>query len=513
MPDPETRGAWSTYSCDVEAGNGVDGRVSVRETGDGAICVEVGPCGGRAVHARRTKDAWAASESLAELAPLGPARVSPSWVAGLCTQDGWLEPLASPLTDVLRLPSCHRTMLRPGHAAAFEALPLSTRAPEGDLRALLEGALSRYARGPLAVATGGLYSSCILALAHRVRGDTMCVSIALGGDDDDRPYVESTCRHLGITPDFVGVEEALRALPADLTVDGAPLAWPGALLEIAAMRRARERGAIAVLSGAGGDDMFDEDRAVAARVLEAGRVKEALAIALPRGAPLSALGRRLLRPLLRRRVPFALRSLSMSLRAGRSSSLPELFGPLARAAHEECWLRQSQDREFFDHDADERVLLSFRSRQFDALAFHRRLSEAAAGLPRLDPFLEPDVTAFAMRAEPWEHFERDLPRGLLRRAAGSELPDDVYRRTSRASIDAACATIAQRTGPALERLADVSALADLRIVEPRAFRPAFDAWRSGSRDGHDGLPYVWPVLAAEAWLRGTHDLPRRFEGA
>jgi hypothetical protein len=70
----------------------------------------------------------------------------------------------------------------------------------------------------------------------------------------------------------------------------------------------------------------------------------------------------------------------------------------------------------------------------------------------------------------------------------------------------------ERLAPALVDLADVSALADLGIIEPRAFRPVFDAWRANPSSEEQGFRYVWTMLAVEAWLRGLHRLPRRFEG-
>jgi hypothetical protein len=393
----------------------LDGRVRVRELDGGALQVTIGPCGGRAVYARMANGVWSVSESIHALALADKmsalAHVLPSWVAATCTLDTCAEPLASPLADVLRLPSSARTTLTPGHAAAFEPLPFSTAAPNGTLRTLLEHHLHRYPRGPIAVTTGGLYSSSILALAHRVRGDAMCVSIDLGGEDNDRPFVESLCRHLGITPHFVTVEDGLREIPPDFTMDGAPLASPGAALELAAFRRAKELSAVAVLSGAGGDELFEEDRSVAARILESGRIRDAFSIARPHGAPLSDLRARLLRPLARRRVPWSVRRAMMALRGQGKLPLPAFFGALPRALRDEAWLRGTEDPDFFDQGPDERVALSFRSPHFDSVAFHRRLSEAAVSLPRLDPFLEPDVLAFAMRAAPWEHFEGDLPRG------------------------------------------------------------------------------------------------------
>jgi hypothetical protein len=60
-------------------------------------------------------------------------------------------------------------------------------------------------------------------------------------------------------------------------------------------------------------------------------------------------------------------------------------------------------------------------------------------------------------------------------------------------------------------LANPTALADLGLVEPRAFREDFDGFVSNPEAHPDGWMRLWPVLASEAFVRGHCDLPGRFE--
>jgi hypothetical protein len=227
---------------------------------------------------------------------------------------------------------------------------------------------------------------------------------------------------------------------------------------------------------------------------------------------LRALGQNLLRPLLRRRLPWEFRRAVRVLRTAGRRRLPSFFGVLPQVIQEEAFLLRAAEREFSEAKPEEQLSRVLASSHFDAVAFHRGLAEQSTGLPRFDPLLEPDVVALAVTSPAMEHFEGALSRGLLRRAVKGALPDVVWRRTTKAGIEAACSTLVALARPGLDRLADVSALADLGIVEPRKFATVYQQFVASPSSVELGFRYVWTTLAVEAFLRGAYGLPGRFEG-
>ena len=86
-------------------------------------------------------------------------------------------------------------------------------------------------------------------------------------------------------------------------------------------------------------------------------------------------------------------------------------------------------------------------------------------------------------------------------------------RRDKASFEQACLTMF-RSVP-VERwrqLATPTALGDLGLVEPRAFRAEYDAFERDIVAKPEGWMRVWPAMACEAFVRGVARLPGRFAG-
>jgi hypothetical protein len=300
-----------------------------------------------------------------------------------------------------------------------------------------------------------------------------------------------------------------------MTVDAAPLAWPSSPLEIASMRAARALGCVAVVSGGGGDDLFDRDPTAAGAIFASGAWSAAIRIASAgtEGTISTRLWRNLAWPLLRRQVPWQVRRFKRMHRDGRGH-YPSFFRPLAKREHDDVRARRHGLRLVDEQRSpEERVAWAFDLPFAGPTAFHRHLSEVVAGIPRFDPYFEPDVIACAMSAPLPSHFEGELPRGVLRRAARAHLPPAVWERTSKAGFEAACAVLFRAHRPALDGLADVGALADLGLIEPRLFAEAYARFARDPIEDVVGWGYIWPTLAVEAFVRGVGGLPRRFAGS
>ncbi len=111
--------------------------------------------------------------------------------------------------------------------------------------------------------SGGLDSSCVVALAKRFDQDIRCFTIEIlgGGEDgipDDLPYAERVANHLGVRLERIQVESKSMASDIEQMVFqlDEPLADPAPLNALYISSLARKLGYKVLLSGAGGDDLF-----------------------------------------------------------------------------------------------------------------------------------------------------------------------------------------------------------------------------------------------------------------
>ena len=395
---------------------------------------------------------------------------------------------------------------------AIDDAPAMTSATAvAETRSALEHAVERAFAGVKRVAVltgGGLDSSALLALAvsaaRRSGGSAFGVALDFGGEGDDRPHLAALEAHLGCEILRVRPEEAAhRFALVHEGVDATPLTWPGGAMEIELMARARAHGAERALTGAGADDLFDGEPRALADVARGGELRRATAAARRLrgfGRPRSPIVSWLARPLLARLAP-------RSLRAWRARHAPlraqPWLTPLARRFMEE-W-RDHQIERTYAHDDSARARLTARltAPHLEHLAWLRHQEEVGSGLERLDPYLDPALVAAITRIPRALLLHGDVRRGLFREALGELLPESLRRRLDKASFEPAFARFVEGAGgfEPLRSLASVAQLGALGLVEPRAFRKAFDAFvATASESTCNGWGTVWPVLAVEAFL-------------
>lgn len=372
------------------------------------------------------------------------------------------------------------------------------------LRSELEAAVDRATAGARRVAVltgGGLDSGGLLAVTvarARARGATVfALAFDFGGPGDDRPYMRALERELGC--------EVLRVAPEDARgrdelldgVDALPFVWPSAWLEVEAFVRARQNGAEVVLSGCGGDELFDGDPWEISELVRRGRPVSAIRLASRlRGfdRPRLAALQWPLRRLVASRVPLAIRR----RRARRAPlAIPTWAGPrLAR------WFREERERAFERTiDPEYRGPTSLDLHRVQLLTL-RHLVVTASGLPRRDPYMDPRFRAAMARVPHHLLLHGGVRRGLFRHALRDLLPRMLRERLDKAFVEPALARWLEANG-GIERfrpLASATELAARGLAEPRAFQRAFDAFAK-NREDDDAWTTLWPALASEAFLR------------
>jgi asparagine synthetase B (glutamine-hydrolysing) len=373
------------------------------------------------------------------------------------------------------------------------------------LRTELEAAVDRALAGARRVAVfagGGMDSGGLLAVAAqraRARGATVIgLALDFGGRADDRPYLRALEAKVGCEILRVSPEDARERFGLVLTgVDAMPFVWPSAALEVEAFARARANGADVVLSGLGGDELFDGDPWALSELARSGRIRDALHLARTlRGFPRPPLATLQwpFRRLVASRVPRPIRL----LRARRAPlATPAWAGPrLAR------WYREQRDRETertLDPASTGPSSLDFHRVQLLSL---RHLVVTTAGIPRRDPYMDPRFRAVAARIPKHLWLHGGVWRGLFRLAFGDLLPIALRERMDKADVEPALGRYLEAIGgfERIRPLATVTRLGEAGLVEPRAFARAFDAFTKNREDG-DAWTTLWPALATEAFLR------------
>ncbi len=358
------------------------------------------------------------------------------------------------------------------------------------------------------MAGGGLDSAGLLALAvewARPRGATVfAVALDFAGRCDDRPYLRMlekalACEVIRVTP-----EEGARHLQWIRGVDAAPFCWPSAPMEMEMMARARQRGADCVLSGIGGDELFDGEPRALAAYARRGEVLTAIRSARrlrgfwrPRSRTLSWI----VRPLVARLTPAALR-VELARRARPSAPIwagPGLEGYLERL-HERDLRALERDLRSGAGVSEPGAGEPHRMH----VAWIRHQSEIVAGIDRRDPFLDRELVATVAGFEPEWLLHGGIRRGLFREALRDLLPRAVLEREDKAFFEPAFLRMTQ-AAEGLEAMRELSSgeeLASLGLVEPGRFRAAFDAFIAAPDDGPSWMT-IWPALCVERFLRAS----------
>lgn len=362
----------------------------------------------------------------------------------------------------------------------------------------------------VAVATGGgLDSAVLLGLAtewaRRTGGSAFAVSLDFGGPGDDRPHLAALERHLGCEVIRVRPEEAApRMALLGTGADAAPIPFASMPMEVELCARARAHGADRVLSGAGGDELFGgsphalADLALRGHPLRAVRAAGRLT---GFGRPRSPAWSWVARPLLGRFLPTPVRA--WRARRGDRNAAPSWAGPVARSFADEACRLSIAARQRPPRTGRERLAATRGDPHRRFLAWGRHQEEQASRVDCWDPYLDLDLAAAVTSLRQDYLLFGDRWRGLLRAAVRDLLPDSLRERTDKARFEPALQRFTEAAGGlrALLPLASARALASLGLVEPEPFGAAFERFASAP---DDGLAWValWPVLAAEAFLRG-----------
>src|SRR5262249_49631667 len=127
-------------------------------------------------------------------------------------------------------------------------------------RAEAYDAVLRAIRGEAAVAVsvgGGVDSSSVLALAARSSARVLPVAFDYAAPGDDRPHLAALERALALQARRIRPSECGTMLRRGLVLGGLPFPYPTGAWELALQREVRASGLGRVLTGTGGDDLFD----------------------------------------------------------------------------------------------------------------------------------------------------------------------------------------------------------------------------------------------------------------
>ena len=484
--------------------------VAIERSPSGGLVVERGGFGGRPAYVRSKDGVVLASTDLSWMLEASRERgwsvsFDPDRLASECFFDaGPVGRTQTLFREIQEIPPATRARLLPGLVERVELQPLAVpRLVEENethrvahLRALLSAAIARAVEGAQSVgvlAGGGLDSGALLALAHARVPRTNAFAIDL---ESDRPHLAALALALGIEP--IRAVTADVELPPRLTTAGLPLTWPSGAMEAHLLRRAHEWGASIVLAGLGADEHFDGHPEAASLLLASRGVGAAVSAARRYDDAGLRLGlARALWPRLRRAVP---RGVRHTLRRRHRPSFPAWAGPRSRQVLADARERALAEEPWVERTAEERIRDGFVAPHLARASALRLQLERLSGTLRIDPYLDAELATFALGSSPEELFGGGGGgrRGLFREALAGVLPESLRTRGDKASFAPVhralfCSPLLVR----LEAYASVPHLADLGIVEPAAFRRAFDETVAGAPvDAR-----VYAVLAVEAFLR------------
>jgi asparagine synthetase B (glutamine-hydrolysing) len=416
--------------------------------------------------------------------------------------------------QILRSPSASVTHLTVDGVRETTPIPFAKVQPRDasvaelvtELRERVASAVSRAMAGAKSIAvstSGGLDSSYVLATALAIarrdgQPQVPALNLRFAGAGDDRRHFDTLCASLGVTPVTCEPRECGEVLGRSFVVDSAPLLGVTSALNIKMAEVAGKRGITSIMSGSGGDELFNGDLGLFGRMAASRHFPWALYAA----ATLKGWGRSTVRSRLRALIagPIA-RSFLPDFR--RKRSLSGWAGPLLRDIEAsdvfEAWGTS------LGFSGPDRLEVMARSAEFMDYSDTRAQLELAGGCERIDPYLDVDLAGLLSAIDPALLFRGGFVRGLFREVMSDAVPDTLRLRRDKANFETALHELVVAAGGfrVLHPLADVTALADLGLVEPRAFRKTFDALANHPDDGSLWVE-VWPVLAAEAFVQGAN---------
>jgi asparagine synthase (glutamine-hydrolysing) len=476
-----------------------------------------GRLAGRCLYAARTDRGVVAACSRLEplIAVVGRVTANVRTLAALILAEGSDDFGATVFREVRRVEASQAIVVGSSGVvdsdqAKLESTPRSGRPDElaEALRAALHRAVQRSIEGRRKVGvlvSGGLDSSCVLAHAVAIargagRPEVDAINLSFAGHGDDRPYFKDLCDALGIVPVQVAPAEASRQVVRALTADAAPTISPAAAWDLTLRERARDRGAEVVLTGNGGDHVFNGDPRIFARRALKGHLFDAFRRAVRFQRQSRASIPRAFRYVVSPPVISVAPGIQRARRRRSAIKRWPWAGPRLREVIEDLYVQKPPDLEWTSSTSAPRFERLVR-KEFMYLAEHRGQAEAASAIVRVNPLWDDELVALTAGFPQEVLLHGDRWRGLFRLAMPSIVPDSVRLRPDKAWFEPA---IAEMVGGsdlgALRDLARMQMLGDLGLVEPARYRLHFEAVLSAGSESLHWLA-IWPALAVEAFAR------------
>jgi asparagine synthase (glutamine-hydrolysing) len=249
--------------------------LAVHDASTGSLTLARDPLGIKPLYTmRRGRGVVFASELKAIVSAVGTElSVDPAAMVA-STLYYWLPPQYDAIRGVQKLPAGSWTEYhRDGTSVSGEywnPSEVATRAAVGppvDLRGTIESSVAAHLVADVPVASflsGGLDSSIITALAHRLDSSIEAYSIAFRAEDqrleampDDAHYARRMAAHLGIRLHEIEIQpDVVDLLPRMVDILDEPIGDPAAINTLLMCEAARGAGVKVLLSGMGADELF-----------------------------------------------------------------------------------------------------------------------------------------------------------------------------------------------------------------------------------------------------------------
>ncbi len=394
------------------------------------------------------------------------------------------------------------------HAACIDGPPRARADAAAALRRELERSIVRAvgrARRVAVLTGGGLDSGGLLGVTAHVmrerRGSAFAVALDYRAEGDDRPYLEALERHLGCDVLRVTPEDGARRAALVNGVDATPFLSPTDPIVVEMFARARAHGAELVLTGDGGDALFDGSPHSLGDLTREGHPIAAIRAARSlRGfnVPRTRIIDWAIRPAVTHYLP---RSIRMWNSRRRKPAYPVWAGPVVREV-----LDESRARDL--HELEARLASGAREQEGWPnehtrvwFAWQRHQQEHVSGIERADPYFDRELVRWVHALPQAWLLEGGIRRGLFREAIRGLVPDSLRLREDKAAFEPAMVRFVESIGgfESFREHARVRRLADLGLVEPRTFEKCFDELAARPIVSCE-WSNVWPALAAEAFL-------------
>jgi asparagine synthase (glutamine-hydrolysing) len=362
--------------------------------------------------------------------------------------------------------------------------------------------------------SGGWDSSAILACATRLLRErpanrklvVVSMSYPVGNRGREDEAIRSIADRLGVEVSWVQSED-VPLLPPDPAAEAGerdlPFAHAFEMWSRAMIARSRELGALTVLTGTGGDELFAGTNLYLSDLLRGGAWLElAMDWYRMRGRTLSGFRERVVQPALASRP------------SHRDLTNPGPFEQKDYSLLDEAFVRRHQLRER-ERDASPygryptlsstEQLWSVTTPMFPRIRSTLTAAQLRAGVTPRTPFLDDRLYRFAMSRPRRERVTARETKRLLRHAMRGILPDAFLApRPERTGVTTQYMREAMR-GPAralFDATFERPLLAELGIVDAAKLRAE---WRRYAESGEGLAHRLYELLQAELWLRAHHD--------